>query len=592
MEPDNSVKDINDNFIQCKCKIGYVKKDRDCSLDMSGSCKSFSCVKCSNSRNSTSYSDNSACTSCGYTTLGLANSTKSAYYGDCLCPTSTSTYALIENDLTGRKSASKTCQPCPSGSIVILKNSFISGKLYTSNLYECQKCPDKNMYFTYDSRGYICDCSVGYTKVGQSIVGEQSCINSLKSSQFLNSENLAATINFNAVNSISIYILHYYTKTATNCLYYGGSQNIQDCQILLHLCILQLYNSDSLPCATFLNIVRSRGYTTTTGMSSIPSWGQGLPWLFYTSTSNPCLDTSIQMKMSLKSKKLNYIVSKYSLDGLWLGYENVSTLFSYCSDVAPYTSSGGGSSSTSKWQIFGTTEKNEYSYDETNKMYPIPIKIINLKSGGKSPNSYSTKNLCTDGEVYVRRFFLYDIISGITITSTSSQTSTSSIPVIPIPNIIRYASKILITTQIREDDPTRIYAPIIIYQQCNSDIFFIDWEPSKSTSNTTSTSSQVSIWRTILAANEWSELQTTRRANIQFTLFWIGFFLLGLKLEFNATSQPNLNDLSQPSSTSSSTSLNPILRFANTTWWWFLMVTIQVLWKVLIYERWITEPAQ
>lgn len=38
---------------------------------------------------------------------------------------------------------------------------------------------------------------------------------------------------------------------------------------------------------------------------------------------------------------------------------------------------------------------------------------------------------------------------------------------------------------------------------------------------------QVSVWRTILVANEWTELQCTRKTDIRFTLFFLGFVLLG-----------------------------------------------------------------
>ena len=70
------------------------------------------------------------------------------------------------------------------------------------------------------------------------------------------------------------------------------------------------------------------------------------------------------------------------------------------------------------------------------------------------------------------------------------------------------------------------------------DIFFIDWEPPKSKSD--GGTGNVSAWRTILAINEWSAMQTMRKIDINFSLFWILFFLLGIKLESNATNQPNL----------------------------------------------------
>ena len=37
---------------------------------------------------------------------------------------------------------------------------------------------------------------------------------------------------------------------------------------------------------------------------------------------------------------------------------------------------------------------------------------------------------------------------------------------------------------------------------------------------------------------------------------------------------------------------NPVLRFANTTFWWFLVSGIQLFWKWAIYERYISEPRE
>lgn len=103
----------------------------------------------------------------------------------------------------------------------------------------------------------------------------------------------------------------------------------------------------------------------------------------------------------------------------------------------------------------------------------------------------------------------------------------------------------------------------MIIKQGHADIFFLDWEPNNQKGKT------VSVWRTILVANEWNELSTVRRMSIEFTLFWLGFFLLGLGLEYNATMQPNLNDTTPDT-------LNIVLRFANTTWWWLILSCIQV----------------
>jgi meckelin len=73
----------------------------------------------------------------------------------------------------------------------------------------------------------------------------------------------------------------------------------------------------------------------------------------------------------------------------------------------------------------------------------------------------------------------------------------------------------------------------MVYRQCKADLFFIDWEPvptkqaAAAAAATNSTKSTVSVWRTILVANEWTELQCVRKTDIRFTLFFMGFILLG-----------------------------------------------------------------
>lgn len=120
----------------------------------------------------------------------------------------------------------------------------------------------------------------------------------------------------------------------------------------------------------------------------------------------------------------------------------------------------------------------------------------------------------------------------------------------------------------------------LIVRQCYADIFFIDWEQPRPKSTRA-----VSVWRRILAVNEWNEMLTMRRTNINFTLFWIAFFLIGLGLDYNSTQQPNLNDL-RPGEA------NIVLRFANTTWWWLILSFAQWLWRVTLYERYISEPPE
>jgi meckelin len=72
----------------------------------------------------------------------------------------------------------------------------------------------------------------------------------------------------------------------------------------------------------------------------------------------------------------------------------------------------------------------------------------------------------------------------------------------------------------------------IVLDQSYADVFFIDWERERpiaegDQSMKKTTASKISIWRTILAANEWSEIQTTRKTSITLQLFVVIFILEG-----------------------------------------------------------------
>ncbi len=85
----------------------------------------------------------------------------------------------------------------------------------------------------------------------------------------------------------------------------------------------------------------------------------------------------------------------------------------------------------------------------------------------------------------------------------------------------------------------------VIGVQCSVDLFFLDWEkshtdPDSATQPTDQIAGQtqhkkqeakVSIWRTIMLANEWNELQTVRRINPVFQLLTLSLLLQAVGLE-------------------------------------------------------------
>ncbi|KAK6624732.1 hypothetical protein RUM44_011592 [Polyplax serrata] len=90
----------------------------------------------------------------------------------------------------------------------------------------------------------------------------------------------------------------------------------------------------------------------------------------------------------------------------------------------------------------------------------------------------------------------------------------------------------------------------LIYNQITIDIFFIDWERPRArnliprtTGNADGEEEQpVSIWRTYFVANEWNEIQTKRKMNVNIHLLITIFLLQVVGLKYWATSHPELTN--------------------------------------------------
>ena len=654
----------------------------------------------------------------------------------------------------------KYCQTCPTGSLVVLRDTTVAGRSYSKNLYACQACPSKDMDMTYAGGAYACTCRAGFTQVGVASIGEQSCVYTDQYNIYRALEDTATQVKYNRSGTlVSQTLLHYFTKSAAGCAYYGSSRNAQDCQALANLCVLQLYDDLSGPCAVFNSIVTMRG---TSYVNSVINWGTGMPWLAYDGQGEACKDTGYRSYVSLTRFMLKYVVAAYSMNGTFMGLQPLDTTLAYCTRRAPRTSDGAGSSSSTAWMKFGSTEQWKYGCDLDTlasqqqmfyelyvydnfypvAFYPVPVRIVGQIKGGAHRNSLSPRNFCDQQDALVRRFFLFDVASGVTTASTS------------LPQVMRYASNIVLEVQISSASFRRIFAPVLtiqyqenlpaawtafvagvdeapsftgaqsvftyfearytmnmdafqttlygffiavvvfcglaflyrlqnwnvrqsrlmqaglmstglnlrllfemivlgtsswvyfffpvqviicwyffvffklqsvpatmlpamnniyqasnpyfvfvanlhvmaffhlfyclvmIYRQSHADIFFLDWQPAASTAKSNpKEQGRVSVWRTLFVANEWAELQTQRKTSVAFSLFWIGFFLIGLKQDYAATQQPDITNL-QPGT------LNIVLRFANTCWWWFVMSFSQWAWKFLFWERFVSETPE
>lgn len=130
----------------------------------------------------------------------------------------------------------------------------------------------------------------------------------------------------------------------------------------------------------------------------------------------------------------------------------------------------------------------------------------------------------------------------------------------------------------------------LVYKQTTIDMFFIDWEksPAKGLGDvesgkgaklfTKTKANSISVWRTIFAVNEWSEIATVRRIDTAMTFLILATILEGADVRYVSTMQPSLTNLSEGY-------INPVLQFAISMFWFWIIAIIQLLWAHLIAER-------
>ena len=93
---------------------------------------------------------------------------------------------------------------------------------------------------------------------------------------------------------------------------------------------------------------------------------------------------------------------------------------------------------------------------------------------------------------------------------------------------------------------------------------------------------EVSMWRSIMIANEWAEIQSERHTDVDFTLMFVLLFLAGLDYLYLATPQPDVTDLNAGPT-------NAALRFFVIAMWYATVMAIQMGYKLLTYH-FIDDP--
>jgi meckelin len=206
-------------------------------------------------------------------------------------------------------------------------------------------------------------------------------------------------------------------------------------------------------------------------INNVANWATGMPWMFVSGSGSACFLKPYRTQVSLNDQMMRYVVGKYTMNGTFAGYEEVGTMFTYCSRTLAFSGYGGGAGSSTGWQYYGANEKQQYQCDlETllstdqyfyelflydpkddstaDNLLPVPVRVVGM-AGTTTYNLLSPEHLCDSQDNLVRRFFLYDIVSGVSSSSSSGT-----------PDIMRYATNITLEMSL-SDEYRYINTPVL-----------------------------------------------------------------------------------------------------------------------------------
>lgn len=264
-----------------------------------------------------------------------------------------------------------------------------------------------------------------------------------------------------------------YTKAAVGCKLYN---QIQQCQILSNLCVLNMYTGDSNVCRLVKDIISTKQTDTNTFYSD-DGYKQGMPWIYYmqgTTTKNAVnvLHDSGRVKFRASFsyvnkefgivKSLKFKIAKYDLVGNFRGFEDFNHQLFICKTsnemIEKLMSIGTTMINTCSFdlsKVLSATEAPQnmnmfyevYLEDYNGDLIDVPVKIKNLVNEfNDEPNMLPDM---TEWEL-VRRFFVIDTKSGIGNPGGFKLGST--------PEIVRYAKELSIKVEL---DPNAEYNEMI-----------------------------------------------------------------------------------------------------------------------------------
>ena len=332
-----------------------------------------------------------------------------------------------------------------------------------------------------------CECSAGYEKVGDPLVGPQSCV---LASRIPDDVDDVKEVYLDAVQldnhddakgseliDPSLYLAHAYATASARCTYHDGTYaSDQACQALANLCVLTGYRLDHPTCEPLFESLRdARGERHDFGARA------SLPWLFYDRDGDQVRDdagvaTSYAFSASARNREhtLRLRAAVYRMDGSFLGTRPFDADLFYCQTKTPRTKYGGGSNSGTAWTRFGRStwahfrcdlqtlfEREQFFYDVylvdpagdcggEECLYPVPVLTKTLRSGSGAAAKVNRNGKTRKGadDVFVRRFSFFN-------TVVSEQDVAEG------PTHVQYLVEAILHVEARSRKPKKIHTPYL-----------------------------------------------------------------------------------------------------------------------------------
>eukprot|EP00297_Palpitomonas_bilix_P001829 CAMPEP_0113868268 /NCGR_PEP_ID=MMETSP0780_2-20120614/889_1 /TAXON_ID=652834 /ORGANISM="Palpitomonas bilix" /LENGTH=977 /DNA_ID=CAMNT_0000853321 /DNA_START=154 /DNA_END=3087 /DNA_ORIENTATION=- /assembly_acc=CAM_ASM_000599 len=434
-----------------------------------------------------------SCTTCAGESVpnafstGCATCNGSATYcastGQCMCPQN---MFLVEVSPDGYPLDAKYCTPCPA------QTSFPSRTCSSSLVgsYVPTQCDTCSPPLQWDVASSTCKCpSSAPYQVGKECVaatasnGIPTAVQHTLSVYSISFPSVIVSSGATSSRSVNSYIFQQlYMPALINCsravntgaaaatnptLAEPTAGQRRGCQALANLCALLIYDDSSLPCRAYAQLKNS----ASAGTNGEDEWPDQMPWLDYTSADS-VLQASLSTTVSFfgDASVMKYLLAKYTVEGTFVEFVDVTTELQLCS---------GDALALSRYLKFGTSmtyscnvdlrrfleETQLYLYDMyiqtgDGNVQGVPVRMVDYSNGGTpNVNDPNVENAEND-DIFKRRFFLVDSITGRTAAVGSDLKSGLE--------VLRYAKSMTLSVKKNSDGSLLLPILTIDYESVDS----------------------------------------------------------------------------------------------------------------------------